>query len=617
MTMSRIRFPRLPRMVTAVAAATVLALAPGVAPIASAATEESTEGAIDAPAEEKTLRIATAGQIDSFNPFTTIYLTSTGINRYVYENLVQYDAKDGSPTEGLAESWETSEDGMTWTFTLREGMKWSDDEPITAEDVVYTYTQMMEDPAGMGAANGSLVQNFDTVEAPDDSTVVITLTEPQAPNPGTEIPVVPEHVWSAKEDAVGDPGDTDVVGSGPFVLESYEPNQSITLRANPNFWRGAPQIDTIQYIYYTNSDAQVQALRSGEVDFITGLTPEQVTALEGADNVEINAGTGRRYTSISFNSGAETPEGESYGTGNEALTDVAVRQALRQGIDIDTLREQVMQGYADPATSFIPSAFPKWHLPEDDEAILEHDVEAAKQTLEDAGWTEGADGIREKDGEKLSLRLLVDSASQPEQAIGEFLGPWLADLGVELEVEASDADTISSRTLAGDYDMYITGWSINPDPDYQLGINTCASRPDAEGNGPSSQDGYCNPEFDELYAQQHTELDEGAREELVREALRLNYTDTAQIALWYPQALEAYRSDRFDGFTTQPEADGMIAGQAGYWGFYTVEPVSGESGGESGGLGTGAWIGIGIAVLAGVGVVIFALTRRKSADDRA
>ena len=103
----------------------------------------------------------------------------------------------------------------------------------------------------------------------------------------------------------------------------------------------------------------------------------------------------------------------------------------------------------------------------------------------------------------------------------------------------------------------------------------------------------------------------------MREALRLNYSDTAQIALWYPQALEAYRSDRFDGFTTQPEADGMIAGQAGYWGFYTVEPVSGEAAGESEGMNIALWVGVGIAVLAGVGGVIYVITRRKSADDRA
>lgn len=582
---------------------------------ASASTEQAPAVAAEGgDAEESTMRIATSGQVDNFNPFTSIYLTPTAVNRYVYENLVQYDAKDFGPTEGLAESWDTSEDGKEWTYKIREGMQWSDGEDITADDVVYTYTQMMEDPA-MGAANGSLVQNFDSVEAPDDYTVVVTLKEPQAPNPGVEIPVVPEHVWSAKDDPAGDDNDTEVVGSGPYTLESFEANQSITLKANPNFWRGAPKIDTIQYTYYTNSDAQVQALRAGDVDFVTGLSPEQLKALEGAEGVETNVGESRRFTALGINSGVETPEGEAYGTGHEALKDLKVRQALRQGIDTETLREQVMQDYATAATSFVPESFEQWHLPAND-TMDSHDPEAAKSLLDEAGWTEGADGIREKDGEKLSLRLLTDAQDPTEQSIGEFLTPWLKNLGVELKVESTDPDTISDRTLVGDYDMYITGWSVTPDPEYQLSINTCASRPDAEGNGPTSQDGYCSEAFDELYKKQHTEFDEAKRIEYVHEALQQHYDDVAQITLWYPNQLEAYRSDRFTGFGLQPTDGGVIGNQSGYWGFLSAEPADGAGAGEGGGMSPIAWVGIGIAVLAGAIGVPLALRRRKS-DDRA
>jgi len=594
------------------AGAMALALTALSATSLAAPANASTE---QAPADESTMRIATSGQVDNFNPFTSIYLTPTAINRYVYENLVQYDSKDFGPTEGLAESWDTSDDGKEWTYKIREGMKWSDDEPITADDVVYTYTQMMEDPA-MGAANGSLVQNFDSVEATDEHTVAITLKEPQAPNPGVEIPIVPEHIWSEKDDPAGDDNDTEVVGSGPYTLESYEANQSITLKANPNFWRGAPKVDTIQYAYYTNSDAQVQALRAGDVDFVTGVSPEQLKALEGADNVETNIGESRRFTALGLNSGAETPEGEAYGTGAEALKDVKVRQALRLGIDMDTLREQVMQDYATEATSFVPESFEKWHLPKSDK-IVKSDPEAAKKLLDEAGWTEGSDGIREKDGEKLSLRLLTDAQTPTEQTIGEFLTPWMKDIGVELKVESSDSDTISDRTTAGDYDMYITGWSVTPDPEFQLSINTCASRPDAEGNGPTSQDGYCSETFDELYAKQHTELDESKRIEYVHQALQQHYDDVAQITLWYPNQLEAFRSDRFTGFTTQPTDGGVIGNQSGYWGFLSAEPAAeADAGDGEGGLSPIVWVGIGIAVLAGAIGIPLALRRRNS-DDRA
>ncbi len=592
----------------AAAAATAMTIL-GATGAALPAAAQSTEQA----ASDTTMRIATSGLVDNFNPFTSIYLTPTAINRYVYENLVQYDSKDFGPTEGLAEKWDVNDTGDEWTFTIRDGMKWSDGEPISAKDVVYTYTQMMEDPA-MGAANGSLVENFESVEAPDDTTVVIKLKSPQAPNPGVEIPVVPEHVWSKKDDPAKDDNDSEVVGSGPYVLDSYKANQSITLKANPNFWKGEPKVDTIQYTYYTNSDAMVQALRAGDVDFVTGLSPEQMKALENADNIETNVGESRRFTALGVNPGFETPEGEAYGTGNEALKDVKVRQALRLGIDMKTLREQVMQDYATEATSFVPESFEKWHLPKSDK-IVSHDPEAAKKLLDEAGWKEGSDSIREKDGKKLSLRLLIDAQTPTEQSIAEFITPWLKDIGVEIKAESSDSDTISDRTMKGDFDIYVTGWSVTPDPEYQLSINTCASRPDSEGNGPTSQDGYCNKAFDELYKKQHTELDEGKRQELVHQALQQHYDDAPQITLWYPKQLEAYRSDRFAGFTTQPEDGGVIGNQSGYWGFLTAAPAD-EADGGKGGSSAGLWIGIGaVVVIAAVAIPL--VLRRRSADDRA
>lgn len=600
----------------AVSLAACLAIGPAATSFAAPVVAEASPAA-SASADAKTLRIATAGFVDTFNPFISIYLTPTNIIRYVYESLVQNDAEDGSPTEGLAEKWEASPDGMTWTFTLHEGMKWSDDEPITSADVKYTYESMMNDPM-LGTANGNLVANFESVETPDDLTVVINLKTPQAPNPGTEIPVVPEHIWSEVDDPTTFMNDADVVGSGPYTLESYSANQSISLKANPNFWRGAPKIDGIQYIYYTNSDAQIQALRAGEVDLVTGLTDTQMGALEGEEGITTHAGTGRRFTSISVNAGAETPEGVPYGTGSPVLKDLAVREAIRLGIDQESLLKNVLGGYGALATSFIPIAFEKWHLPDDDAAIVSFDPDAAMAKLDEAGWVAGADGIREKDGNRLSVRLLADAEDIVEMSASEYLVPWMADIGIELKLETTDSDTISDRTAVSDYDLYFSGWSVNPDPDYQLGINLCSSRPDAEGNGATSQDGYCNPEFDALYAEQHSELDEAKRAELVHDMLRMNYEDVAQINLWYGQSLEAYRSDRFTGFTTQPADNGIIANQAGYWGYYTVEPVSDEASSSTGdsGPGAGLWIGLGVLVVAAGVVAIVIVRRRKTAGDR-
>lgn len=597
------------RLRTGLAGVAALAL---VGTMATAPAQAATEEADDS----KVLRIATDGFIDSFNPFTSFYLMPTNTFKYMYENLVANSAEDTQVSEGLATEWDTDSEGKVWTYKMRPDMKWSDDEPLTSKDVAWTYNQMMEKEE-MSVANGALVENFDKVEAPDESTLVITLKEPQANNPGQEIPVVPKHIWS-KVDKPGEfKNDEDTVGSGPFQLESYEANKSVTLKANPNFWRGEPTLDKIQYRYYTNSDAQVQAVRSGEVDFITGLTPEQFKAIEDADNVETNVGNGRRFSGISINSGLADAKGKEFGTGHEALKDKKVRQAIRAGIDIDTLREQVMQDYAQPATSFVPSVYEKWALPEDNPVVTGFDVERAKKLLDDAGWKAGSDGIREKDGEKLSLRFLTDADATIEQNTAKFLKPWMKDIGIELKNEASDADTTSELTTKGDYDMYYSGWSLGPDPDYQLFINTCASRPDAEGNGGTSQDGYCNKKFDKLYQQQHVELDEDKRADLVHQALALHYDDAASVTLWYQNQLEAFRSDRFTGFTKQPTDGGMIANQVGYWGYTSVEPAGAEdASGEGGGIGAGGWIGIAAAAIVVIGGGGFLLNRRKKSDDR-
>lgn len=611
---NRSRLTRVAAMVAATAC--VLGMAPMAASanVANLSTESEDVPDPSIDSSPTTLRIATSGFVDSFNPFTSIYLTPTGIFRQVYENLVQYSAEDGSPTEGLAESWETSEDGKTWTYQIREGMQWSDGEPITSADIEWTFTQMMDVPA-MGAANGGLVSSFASVEAPDEHTLIINLAEPQAANPGVEIPIVPKHVWAELDNPAEYPNtDGDVVGSGPFTIESYAQNQSIELKANPNFWRGEPNFQRIQYVYYTNSDAMVQALRAGEIDIVTGLSPTQFDALEGEENVVAHSGEGRRYTSLALNPGFQTRDGESFGSGNVALQDVEVRQAIRQGIDIETLFKQVLDSQGTLATSFIPASYPDWHLRDDHDVIMGYDVEAAKQKLDAAGWTEGSNGIREKDGEKLALTILIDADSPLDQASAEFLVPWMAEIGIDLTVDMTDSDTISTKVTEGDYDMYFSGWSMNPDPDYQLGINTCMNLPtETDGSGGTTQDGYCDPAFDELYLQQHVEQDPEARMALVEEMLAMNYESSVQVAFWYGNQLEAYRSDRVDNFTLQPSDGGVIMNQSGYWALWSAEPI-GEGGG-GGGVATGVLVAGGVVGLLVIGGVIFWFVRRKNAAD--
>ena len=177
---------------------------------------------------------------------------------------------------------------------------------------------------------------------------------------------------------------------------------------------------------------------------------------------------------------------------------------------------------------------------------------------------------------------------------------------------------VNDDSTLGKYDLYFTGWGIGPDPDFQLSINLCSSRPNADGSGSTSENNWCDPAFDQLYQQQHTALDQAKRSELVKQAFTMIDKAAVNNVLWYADSLEAWRSDRFTGFGKQPESGGVVMGQNGYWGLYGATPVSGSgTAGPAGGLpGWAVGVIIGVVVLALAAVVVTVLRRRTTAADR-
>ena len=168
-----------------------------------------------AAADEPSLKVALTSDVDTFNPFLAILASSINILRFQYEPLVGY-GKNNELVPGLAEKWTTSEDGKTWTFSIPADRKWSDGQPLTADDAVWTIDAVRTKEA-LQQANGGLVDNVASVSATDPQTLVIELKAAQAANPGTELPIVPKHVWE-KVDAATYANDTDTVGSGPCVI---------------------------------------------------------------------------------------------------------------------------------------------------------------------------------------------------------------------------------------------------------------------------------------------------------------------------------------------------------------------------------------------------------------
>ncbi|WP_243769622.1 ABC transporter substrate-binding protein [Amycolatopsis acidicola] len=565
----------------------------------------------------KVLRVALVQEVDHLNPFLASFASSTMIGRMTWEFLTLPSAEDNTPSPGLATSWSASPDKLTWTYQIRQGVKWSDGQPVTAKDAAFTFNRIMTDPKAQ-EANGTYVENFESVTAPDDRTLVIRTKAPQASMNALDVPIVPEHVWSGisdMEDAKTDTVPVVGVGDGPFLITEYRPNELVRLKANPDYWRGKSPVDELQFITYKNADAAVNALQNNEVDFVNRLTSTQFDALQGKSGIATNKANGRRYRELIINPGAQNAARQPIGDGNAALKDVRVRQAIAKALDPQTLIDKVLGGYGQLGASIIPASFPVYHWEPADGQRYKFDPAAANAQLDAAGYRKGADGIRiGPDGKPLELRLLGRASEDYAQRASDYVVSWLAAIGIKADKELVSDNEVDERTNAGTYDLAFSGWGTTPDPDYILAKQTCDALPATAGSS-SSTAFFCDPQFDALYAQESAETDQAKRADLVKQAQARYYEQVPSVVLDYDNALEAYRSDQFSDFPKQPAGTGQIMEQSGYWGFYGATPASGS--GSGGGLSAGAWIGIvaGVVVVIAIGGTV-AARRRKPAEDR-
>lgn len=569
--------------------------------------------------DSNVLKLAGASSYDTFNPFNAVMASTTDLLTLSYDSLVESAAKDNADAPGLAKSWKVSADKLTWTYTLQDGVTWSDGQPLTAEDAAWTYQTIM-DHTNLQTAFGSNVETIASVKAPDAKTVVITTKQPQAVNPGTVVWILPKHVWS-KVNQTTYANDSNVVGTGPYLLKKYDKKSGVELDANPHFWRGNGKVgfDKLIYVTYKNADASVQALKNGEVDYVGGLTPAQYNQLKGDADITAYSANNRRYYSLAINPGAKDVKGNDMGDGNTALHDERVRQAIVMAIDNKTLIQKAFGGFGQEATGEIPAVYPLYHWDASSADLkLSYNPTKARQLLDEAGLKMGADGYRtDASGKPLKLRLLVGAEYSNWVQMATYVKPWLKEVGLDVQVTTEAYSQVSDAVTVGKYDMYFTGWGIGPDPDWQMSINQCSSRPNADGSGATSESNWCDPAFDKLYAQQHVELDQTKRSTLIKQMQQMIYNAAVNDVITYPQSLIAYRKDAVTGFVAQPTDGGIYTSQNGYWGIMAAHPpVNGKSGSSQFALPVAAWVAIGVLAVALIGGgVFYGARKRRNIDD--
>jgi ABC-type transport system substrate-binding protein len=585
------------------------------------------------PGDEKVTWIwGDTAEPSSLSPFKGYLATDFYMWAWSYHLPLGFALEDLSVVPDFVTDVEPSEDLTTFTYTVRNDLRWSDGEPMTAEDMAFTLNLYKDKHAYIPQG---YLGNMESAEATDDTTVVVRTTAPTVLFSGT-VPylytyILPQHVWSEYQDQPKTYDNIPNVGSGPFVIAEYERGQFVRMERN-QYWTGPkPHVDEIIFRIFENEDALAEALKQGEIDFANIDSANVFNSLEGEPNIETYNGIRPEFDELGMNTGSAyqppDPPFQPHGDGHPALTDPVVRRAIRMAIDSDELVERVSLGFYEPGTTVVPPVTvpgARW-VPEGDE-LLPFDPEGANQLLEDAGYRDtDDDGVREmppgseEPGRPLELRYYTQTNDQNTIRAAPFVRSWLADIGIEANVTAMSSGRLGDELNAGTYDLFHWGWVPDADPDSILQNWTCGDRPPNAQTYGDNDAYYCNPEYDRMYEEQHTTLDQERRFEIMHEMQRVFYNDAPYAVLWYPSFFQAYRTDTFTGYQPQPQPRGDLLTGFSRDVVLMVRPVSEEAAGsttETRGIPAGVWIGIAAGVLVLV-LALVLLRRRRGAEDRA
>jgi peptide/nickel transport system substrate-binding protein len=578
--------------------------------------------------QKSTFIYGTTGSNSSLNPLVGFLGIDYTLWALEYNIPIEFSTKDFGPdyAHSIVTSVDTSPDNMSFTYHMRSGLKWSDGQPFTANDVAWTLNYYKTHGVANYSGDMSIVKN---VEATNDTTFVINAEKPTSVLNGKSVwmydYILPEHIWGSMSERKKFK-DVPAVGSGPWVATEYKPGDFVRMERNPNYWGTqvglTPHVDVIIEKMFNDENQMAAALQRGEIDFAFFDSATILNSLKTKPDVAVHGAQIPLFDELAFNTGSgfETnPAGgfKPHGDGIHATTDPAFRRAVAEAIDKQTLVTKVYGGYAAVADSPVqPGATTGNWDPSPSEA-LNFNLAKAKADLTAAGYVDtDGDGIVNdpKTGKDVVLRYYTRTSDSNTIKTAPFVKSWLKQIGVGVKVFAVSSDKLTNIILAGNYEMFHWGWFPNPDPNYILGIFTCAQRPPNPDTYNNSDSYFCDPAYDQLYQQQLTATSTDQRVAIVHHMQQILYDQEPYIMLAYTNYLEAYRTDRFTGYIMQPEKVGDLLATWGPFAFINLRPV-GEAGTAPKSEGIPGWVWIGIVVGIVVIAAAFMLGRRRVSDE--
>lgn len=474
-------------------------------------------------------------------PVKLTNVVSTTVSTQIHEPLVKYEDTYDEFVPKLATEWSMDPSGLSWTFKLRTGVMWHDGEPFTSEDVKYTYETLL-DPATKSVRRANY-QIIKSIETPDEHTVVFHLSEPHGPflDKMSQVPIMAKHHVSK----VGlDDYNSKAIGTGPFMMVEWIPDDHVTLKANPNYWGGKPAIENVIFKPIPEASVRAMALQKGEVHFASGLTAEDFEKVLDKGNVQ-----GIVVDSLAF-------AYFGHNNRNPLFADKRVRQALAYAIDGESIVNDVRKGAAIVSVGPISPTNAVWFNPNVKQ--YPYDPEKAKELLAQAGWQVGSDGFLTKDGKTFSFSVILAAGDEVMRNQAVLIQKWLKDVGIDLKLEFLDWSVMNDRLDNREYEAMMLSMTPSPDPDQ---FNYWHST--AIDNGFNDWC-YSNVQVDRLLEQGRRETDPAARKAIYDEVQAILAEDVAAVFLYHPKVLGGLNKN-FTGMTEGP------AGQAPL--LYKVKPV--------------------------------------------
>ncbi|MEG4914176.1 ABC transporter substrate-binding protein [Microcoleus sp. B7-D4] len=506
---------------------------------------------------------------------------------YIYDGLINQNGLTSDLEPGLAQSWEVSKDGKKIVFTLREGLKWSDGEPMTTDDIIFSYEKIYFNdkiPSGLkDTLRVGMSREFPKVKKIDSRRVEFSVAEPFAPfiRYAGGIPILPAHILQEaveNTDADGNPKylttwgtDTDpkkIVGNGQYRMLSYTPNQRVVLERNPYFWRKdaegnvQPYIQQIVWQIIENTDNQLLNFRSGDLDTLN-VEPEVFPLLKREEKrgkyTVFNGGpdTGSVFMCFNLNKGRNAQDQPFVDPiKSRWFATKEFRQAIAYGINRSAMTNNIYRGLGAPLHSPIPAQSPFYLSPEQGLKTYSYDRQKAKELLLSAGFKYNSnEELLDAEGNKVRFTLLMAAGKKVREQMATQIKQDLGKLGMQIDTQFLSFNTyVEKLRLTRNWDTYLGGFTGGTEPHSGYNIWSVNGTLHSFNQGPQAGEppikGWkvddWEQKIDDLYVKASQELDEAKRKEIYGETQRIIAEQVPFIYMVNPLTFEAVR-DRVSG----------------------------------------------------------------------